>query len=65
MNKSAEYRLNASECRKLASKMEEGQDRELLLRMAEHWDQLASDRADLISRHPELAVVREKKPVKD
>jgi hypothetical protein len=52
MKKASEYREHARECRKLASQM--GASREVLLRMAAHWEQLADDRADLLRRHPEL-----------
>lgn len=47
--------MHASECRELAAKMALGEQREQLLRMAAHWDQLASDRSAMIRRHPELA----------
>jgi len=55
MKKASEYRQHAQECRDLAAKMERDQGREQLLAMAEHWDKLAQDRVELISKHPELA----------
>ena len=55
MNKASEYRSNAGKCRELASKTQFSADRAMLLKMAEQWEQLARDRADLIDRHPELA----------
>ena len=55
MKKASEYRLHAKECRDLAAKMESAEQREQLLEMADHWETLASDRAELISKHPELA----------
>lgn len=55
MKKASEYRQHARECRELAASMPSADQREQLLQMAEHWDKLAADRADLISRHPELA----------
>jgi hypothetical protein len=36
--------------------MDLGDQREQLLSMAKHWDDLAADRAALISSHPELAL---------
>jgi hypothetical protein len=56
MKKASEYRAHARECRDLASKMDADASRELLLQMAAQWDQLADDRAELLSRHPELDV---------
>ncbi len=56
MKKASEYRLHAQECRQLAAKMDLGDQREQLLGMARHWDQLATDRAALIQAHPELAL---------
>jgi hypothetical protein len=55
MKKASEYREHAVECRKLASTMESEAQREQLLQMAEHWDQLAIDRLHLITKHPDLA----------
>lgn len=59
MKKASEYREHAKECRELAAKMESGEQRELLLRMAAHWDQLANDRSELVLKHPELAQIGE------
>jgi hypothetical protein len=59
MKKASEYSAHARECRKLASRMELGKDRELLLRMAADWERLARDRAELIRRNPELAALTE------
>lgn len=55
MRKASEYRQHAKECRDLAAHMEQAPQREQLIEMAEHWEQLAEDRAALIARHPELA----------
>ena len=55
MKKASEYRQHAQECRDLAAKMELGEQREQLLGMAAHWEQLARDRSELIRLHPELA----------
>jgi hypothetical protein len=55
MKKASEYRQHAAECRALAARMEGGEAREQLLRMAATWDQLARERASLVKRHPELA----------
>ncbi len=58
MKKASEYRQHAEECRALAASME-GEQRDQLLEMAATWDALAADRADLVRRHPELALVGE------
>lgn len=55
MKKASEYRQHAAECRQLAGKMG-GEHRDQLLEMAATWDALARDRAELILRHPELAL---------
>jgi hypothetical protein len=39
--------------------MDRPEQRAQMLEMAKHWEELAADRADLISRHPELADARE------
>jgi len=44
MNKVAEFRRNAAECRALAARMELGAQRDQLLRMAATWEELANDR---------------------
>jgi hypothetical protein len=59
MKKASEYRLHAEECRALARGMSEGQQRDQLLEMAATWDFLATERSELVRRHPELAVVGE------
>ena len=61
MKKASEYRQNADQCRSLAKGMSAGEQREQLLRMAETWDKLAADRADLIRRHPEMALPDERR----
>jgi hypothetical protein len=50
----AEYREHAHECRALAKQMPEEEQRELLLDMAQTWDALATQREELVRRHPEL-----------
>ncbi|MGA0607906.1 hypothetical protein ACO2Q0_18095 [Phenylobacterium sp. VNQ135] len=54
MKKASEYRAHAQECRALAAAMDSEEQRRQLLEMAEHWDQLAADRAQLVRNHPEL-----------
>ena len=56
MKKVSEYRLHAAECRQLASKMERGEQRELLMRMAKHWENMAADRLAIIRKQPDLAI---------
>ena len=56
MKKASEYRQHAAECRVLASRMEQGEHRNQLLEMAATWDGLASDRSELVRRHPELGL---------
>jgi hypothetical protein len=48
--------MHAEECRALARGVTEGSQRDQLLEMARTWDKLASERADLVRRHPELAI---------
>lgn len=55
MKKASEYRQHAQECRALAARMEGGEAREQLLRMAATWEDLARERSALVKRHPELA----------
>ncbi len=55
MKKASEYRMHAGECRALALRMEHGEQRDQLLEMAATWDKLASERSELVRRHPELA----------
>ncbi|WP_309088217.1 hypothetical protein [Phenylobacterium sp.] len=59
MKKASEYRLHAKECRDLAAKMASPEQRGQLLEMADHWEQLARDRAELIAKHPDLALMGE------
>lgn len=56
VKKASEYRAHAAECRGLAAKMDLGEARDQLIAMARHWDQLAAERTQLITRHPELAL---------
>lgn len=56
MKKASEYREHAAECRALAAKMETPADREQMLAMAAHWEQLATDRVALVRKHPDLAI---------
>lgn len=60
MKKASEYRQHAQECRALAAKMELGEKRDQLLAMAAHWERMAIERAELIARHPELALTGER-----
>jgi hypothetical protein len=60
MKKASEYRLHAEECRTLARGMNAGEQRDQLLDMANTWEQLATERALLIARHPELAIAGER-----
>jgi len=55
MRKVSEYREHAVECRQLAAAMD-GEHRRQLLDMADTWEQLAVERAELIARQPDLAM---------
>lgn len=55
MKKASEYRTHAAECRALAARMESADQRDQLLRMADHWERLARDRIELLRRRPALA----------
>jgi hypothetical protein len=51
MRKAADYRKHAEECRMLARNMAPGEQRDLLLNMAQTWESLAADRErDLAKR---------------
>ena len=56
MKKASEYRQHAKECRNLAKGLAPGDQRDQFLKMAATWDKLASDRSELVRRHPELAL---------
>jgi hypothetical protein len=56
MKKASEYRQHADECRAMATQMKPGPQRDQLLEMARTWDNLATERSELIRRHPELAL---------
>jgi hypothetical protein len=53
LKKASEYRQHAIECRHLAAGVQ-GLQRDQLVEMAETWDRLATERSDLVRRHPEL-----------
>ena len=50
MKKASEYRQHAEDCRALARGVLNGHQREQLLEMAQTWDKLAAERADLVRR---------------
>lgn len=56
MKKASEYRQHAEECRALAARMEVGEHRDQLLEMAATWDRLATERSELVRRHPEMGM---------
>lgn len=56
MKKASEYRQHAEECRALAERMQSGEQRDQLLKMADTWENLAAERTALVLRHPELAL---------
>lgn len=55
MKKASEYRQHAKQCRRLASQMDSGEQREQLMTIGVQWERMAADRSALIRRHPELA----------
>jgi hypothetical protein len=54
MKTAAEFRKHAEECRIPAKQVPEGEQRNQLLEMARTWDNLATDRENLVRNHPEL-----------
>ena len=44
MERVIEYRKNAEECREIAGKLRDPGQREQLLKIAQHWDDLAEER---------------------
>ena len=67
MNKVAEYRKNAEDCRAMARTMAPTEQRDQLLKMADTWEKLAADRANLIRRYPNTAAEedRQEQAVRD
>ena len=59
MKKASEYRQHAAECRAMAAQVNPGPQRDQLLEMARTWENLATDRAEMIKRHPDLALAGE------
>ena len=57
MRKVIEYRHNAQECRKLAGKAQNEEQRSQLLRMGDNWEKLATEREQFVKSYPELALV--------
>ncbi len=55
MKKASECQQHAKECRALAGGVRQGEQRDQLLEMAATWEALA-ERANLVRRHPELAL---------
>jgi hypothetical protein len=56
MKQASEYRQHAAECRKLAQRMEAGEHRDQLLRMAATWEALADQRREPAAPNGEEAV---------
>jgi hypothetical protein len=54
----SDYRQHAEECRKLARQMTIGEQREQLLKLAHHWDELARSREGQIRRHLGLGAIK-------
>ena len=57
MKKAAEYRRHATECRKLATKAQNDQQRTHLLKMADNWESLALERERFVRDYPELTAM--------
>jgi hypothetical protein len=55
MQKAAEYRKRAEECRAIAGQLRPGQQRTQLLDMAQQWERMASQIEVLLHEHPELS----------
>ncbi|MDE2486864.1 MAG: hypothetical protein KGO51_05640 [Alphaproteobacteria bacterium] len=53
MRKASEYRQHAADCRALAAKMEHANERDLLLRMAATWEEMAHERERSTARDGE------------
>ena len=63
MRKAADYRKHADECRILARNMAPGEQRDLLMNMAQTWESLASDREREYAKRaggPEMSGARQK-----
>ena len=55
VRKASEYLVHAQECRRLARKMATSEQRDQMLTMADNWEQLAQERARMVTAHPEIA----------
>lgn len=53
MKKEIAYHKHAEECRALAKRMESGNQRDQLLKMAETWEVLAQERARILRQQTE------------
>jgi hypothetical protein len=53
MNKTFDFLNHARECRSLAKQMENGEQRDQLMKMAETWEVLAQERERTLANRPE------------
>ena len=54
MKKAEDYRAHAAECRRLAAAAQDQKTREQLVKMADTWESLASDREAQLARQERI-----------
>jgi len=59
MEKASEYHRNAEECRRLIASIADPQHKAMLHRMAETWDNLATDRARRSAQKQRIAALED------
>lgn len=50
-----EYRQHAAECRQLAARARTAEDRDMIIKMAETWEELASSREKMLQTRADAA----------
>jgi hypothetical protein len=65
MEKAAEYRMHADECRRMAERTPNSEYKAALLTMAETWEKLAQQRTELLARKIRIAALAGIAPDKD
>jgi hypothetical protein len=60
MKKVEDYRQHAAECRRMANRTRSPLERDMLAKMANTWDSLASDRESQMARQRRLAALNGK-----
>jgi hypothetical protein len=62
MKKTSEYYVHAQECRSMAAKSANEEQKAMLLQMANTWDNLARERRTLLDRRARIAAIEATDP---